>query len=164
MSKYLLNNRNKYKASVYGAISITSVSLNSQNEIKNVVYHVHSNFTARNAGPIFSNIVATAVLKTYDSTQSIQVNLHPFPSTVKETSIYSARSESTIVTFIMLAIPCIPAGITPLMLLPFYHPSYAAFIVSPLLCCFHCINRLMLLSFYHPSYAAFIVSPLLCSH
>eukprot|EP01041_Mallomonas_annulata_P008266 gene8266-17008_t len=66
MSQYLYNSRKDYEASKFGAYSINDIE-----------YGVHS-------GPVFSNLLADSLIKSYNKTTSIKTRIYPLFNTITE--------------------------------------------------------------------------------
>ena len=120
MSHYLHNNRDNYEASTFGAISIglldsdmddTSYTMTSSTStIRRFEYAIHANYTATHAGHVFNSLAAESVMRSYKSDATLNMFLHPLPNTYEEEKRYDSFNQDVIVTFVMLAAPCIPAA------------------------------------------------------
>merc|ERR1711871_568275 len=120
ISYYLHNNRDQYEASTFGAVSIgmldsdmsdtTYAMASSTSTIRRFQYVIHANYTATHAGHIFNTLTAEAVLRSYQSDATLNMYLHPLPKTYQEEKRFDSFNQDLIVTFVMLAAPCIPAA------------------------------------------------------
>ena len=120
MSYYLHNNRKNYEASTFGAVSIgmldsdtndtTYAMTSSTSAIRRFQYAIHANYTATHAGHVFNTLTAEAVLRSYRSDATLSMYLHPLPKTYQEEQRFDSFNQDVIVTFVMLAAPCIPAA------------------------------------------------------
>ena len=111
MSYYLLSNTNRYATSVVGAMSLTNIGVNGTNGQLNAAQAIiHGNFTCQYAGPLYSTLLGDAVLKSIAPASSITMSLHPLPLTNNEATIIGNYQVNLIATFILLAIPYVPAA------------------------------------------------------
>ena len=112
MSQYILSNRNDYAASQIGAFSIDSLSFSLKNpeSIASASYVIHGNYSALHSGPLYASIMADTVVKTIDSAASINIKLFPLPNTYNQKARLSNFNVNLVVTFILLAVPYVPAA------------------------------------------------------
>mmetsp|Transcript_30098 Transcript_30098/g.30579 ORF Transcript_30098/g.30579 Transcript_30098/m.30579 type:complete len:1840 (-) Transcript_30098:237-5756(-) len=110
MSYYLLDHREDFEASKFGAYSIGKTERNGTNGIFNLRYFLHGNYTAIHAGPIFSNVMANTLVRSYDTVYSITTRLNPFDLTKAEETDINQISVFFLVSFIMIAMPFSPAA------------------------------------------------------
>jgi len=114
MSYFLLANRDEYRASRYGAVTFNNILYNDSSvnsgAISRVDYVTHANFTGVHAGPIYTNMLAEAVLHTVNSGASITLRMHPLPQTTKEKELFDNFNVSTVVNLISIALAFIPAA------------------------------------------------------
>ena len=111
VSRALRRPATKYRASVIGALSFTYLSGDvPSGQINNVAYLIHGNFTAVFAGPLYAQFVGDTVLKTITSRASIKTNINPLPFTATQNTVISNYQVNIVVTFILLAIPYVPAA------------------------------------------------------
>lgn len=111
MSSYMFSARNDYQASTFAAISFVSiVNSPTKGHLTALNYLVHSNYTAVHASHVFNTLTVEAALKQYNPTVSLKLNLHSLPNTYRQAASYSSYNTDLVVTFIMLAVPCIPAA------------------------------------------------------
>ena len=111
MSRALRNPATKYRASVVGALSFTSIAGDAPSgQVIDVEYLVHGNFTAVYAGPLYAQFVADSVLKTITPKASVRANINPLPLTSIQNTVVSNYQVNIVVTFILLAIPYVPAA------------------------------------------------------
>jgi ATP-binding cassette subfamily A (ABC1) protein 3 len=75
-----------------------------------VKYVIHSNYTAVHATPLFSALTAAGIINHIDPTTSLKVNIFPLPLTSREDSLVSSYNVDLVATFLLLAIPYIPAS------------------------------------------------------
>ena len=71
---------------------------------------MHANFTAAHSAPIFTTVIAEALARYFDPTVTVKMNLHPFPSTYRQSMQLASYNLDLVVTFILLAVPFIPAA------------------------------------------------------
>ena len=114
MSQYLLDHRENYKASRYGAVSFHEIYMNESSvnngSISSVTYSVHANFSGVHSSPVTNQLVAQAVLRSLDEASSLTMRLHPLPETVKQDDMFNQWSLSDLVIFMALGISFVPAG------------------------------------------------------
>lgn len=114
MSSFLLNRRNDFAATRYGAVSFHQISTNkstvNNGTISNVKYSVHGNFTGVHSTPVVNHLVAQAIVHSFDSDTTVTMRLHPLPETVKQDNMFSQWNVTNLVIFIALAISFVPAG------------------------------------------------------
>jgi len=116
-SQYLWNHREKYKASQFGAFTFSNgpdascFSPSYPGWRCNAQYYLHANFTALHAAPLFGMMLADGVLRSKDSTASLSVSVHPLPFTSRQSEQATGYATDTVVTFLMLAVPFVPAAI-----------------------------------------------------
>jgi len=109
MSLYLLEHRSDYQASTFGAVSFLQLSKDIP-LLGSVEYLIHANYTAVHSSHIFNSLVASSVLKIWDPSASIFVDMHPFPNTYIEEHLFAGFNLGILVDFLLLAAPCIPAA------------------------------------------------------
>ena len=112
MSRSILANRKDYAASQIGAFSFYDIqgSLKNPATVKSVKYVIHGNYSALHSGPLYASIMADTVIKSIDQTASVKVKLNPLPITFYEKAELSNFNVNLIVTFILLAVPYVPAA------------------------------------------------------
>ena len=112
MSQYILGNRNVYAASQIGAFSIDSLTFSSRtpSSVASASYVIHGNYSALHSGPLYASIMADTIVKTINPAASISISLFPLPSTYVEKSFLEDFNVNLVVTFILLAIPYVPAA------------------------------------------------------
>ena len=111
VSLALTNPTTTYQASVMGALSFTKVEGDpTTKQITDVSYIIHGNYTAVYAGPLYAQFIGDTVLKTINPLGSIKTNIHPLPLTSQQNTIVSNYQTQIVVTFIMLAVPYVPAA------------------------------------------------------
>jgi ATP-binding cassette, subfamily A (ABC1), member 3 len=106
MSKHLLETRNKYKASRYGAASWLLVNKTGGQ----FGYAVHANYTGVHAAPVFANMINSAILRLYDPSASISTTLRQLPITANEKRQATGFDSFYVCVMILLATPFIPAA------------------------------------------------------
>lgn len=77
IDSYLLSSMNDFKASRYGAFTFEKISADTGT----YQFNTHANFTAAHAAPIFANVMANAILKSYAPTNTIKGVINPLPPT-----------------------------------------------------------------------------------
>ena len=90
MSQFLLSPPTTYGGSVVGALTMVNVVTDGASTAGRptvVQAIVHGNFTCQFAGPIYSALLADAVVKQYTPTGSISFAMYPFPLTYSETTV-----------------------------------------------------------------------------
>ena len=118
MSRYLFNSREDYEASRYGAVSFEAITSdnNASSVLSGVQYIVHSNFTGVHAAPLFQSLVADAAIRSIaaavgsDTSYTISLSVHPLPTTKREDEFTTGFSASLLASFVLLAMPYIPAA------------------------------------------------------
>lgn len=111
VSLALASPTSKYQASVIGALSFTKVEGDpASKQITSVGYIIHGNYTAMYAGPLYAQFIGDTVLKTVTPLGSIKTNINPLPLTTNQNSVVSNYQTGLVVTFIMLAVPYVPAA------------------------------------------------------
>jgi hypothetical protein len=114
MSRFLFDHRADFETSTFGAVSFSYTqydpSNSSQNYLADLEYFIHANFSAPHSSHIFNTLVVDSMLKSYDPSASLLMNMHTFPSTHREKTQFASYNLDLVVTFIMLAAPCIPAA------------------------------------------------------
>jgi ATP-binding cassette, subfamily A (ABC1), member 3 len=114
MSRFLLDHREAYQASRYGAVSFHEVFSDdlavNNGSVSSVSYSVHANFSGVHASPVTNQLVAEAVLRSLDPGASLTMRLHPLPETKKQEDFFSQWSVTNLVIFTALAIAFVPAG------------------------------------------------------
>jgi ATP-binding cassette subfamily A (ABC1) protein 3 len=108
MSYFLLENREDFKASRFGATTFFELETSAAD--KKVSYVVHANFTGVHAGPLFAHLVADAATRVYNAATSITLRLHPLEETDREETQYSSFNATNVILFMLLALPFIPAS------------------------------------------------------
>lgn len=109
LSTWLSNHKDDNKAMQVGAVTYISTNY-SDSHISSVKYAVHSNFTAVHGAPLTNALVGQGVVQSINPSAALKFNIHPFPLTGRETAVYDSFNANLIATFILLAIPFIPAG------------------------------------------------------
>ena len=107
----LLNNRNNYEASSYGAIGWSSAG-NFSVEGRSAAfyaYEVFVNYTAAHAAPIFEALAQSAILEEVLGS-TVTYNNHPMPQTKKQETVAGEVNSFAAVMIVLLSIPSIPAG------------------------------------------------------
>ena len=104
VSDYLLNHRNDYASSQFGAVSFTNASIYSME------YIIHPNYTGVHAGPLFSRLVVDGAIRRIAPSASISISIYPLPTTYKQNQVLNNYNVDTVVIFILLAIPFVAAG------------------------------------------------------
>ena len=110
VSSSLFSKRKDYQASTFGAVSFINYVKNNNNDLKEMKYYIHANYSAAHASHLFNTLVVDAAIKTYNSSYSLNMNLHTLPNTYKQKTTFSSYNTALVVTFILLAAPCIPAA------------------------------------------------------
>lgn len=110
ISEYLFDHRSDRQASTFGAFTLTNVAFSITRSLRSVSYILHGNFTARHAGPVMQSIMANSIISSFDSSASVTSRIHPLPLTKVEREITQSRNVDNIVTFLLLAIPYVPAS------------------------------------------------------
>lgn len=113
MSQFINLHKKDYAATIEGAVSFLEIANNSAGtgtSTSTYKYVVHSNYSAVHGAPLVASLVASSILRFIDPITSLQVNLYPLPSTVQESTIADNFNVNLIVTFLLLAIPYIPAS------------------------------------------------------
>lgn len=113
MSQFLFDHRSDFKSSTFGAVSFnafTWMTSGSQKYLEDLDYFIHANYTAPHSSHIFNTLVIDALLQSYNSSTSLLINMHTFPNTYREESLSAGINLYFVITFIMLAAPCIPAA------------------------------------------------------
>jgi len=100
----LLQTRNDYKTSRYGAYSFTSINDES------VEATIHTNFTGIHALPIFLGAMNEALLGFLGSDATITVSSYPVPLTASFDEYDASGEGFNVSIFILLAFAFIPAG------------------------------------------------------
>lgn len=117
MSSFLLKDRLNIAASKYGAYVFTKdntiVNTQGNNELmpdENVAtYAVFHNTTAIHGGPIFMNLMNSAILKSKTASGSIVARTHPLPFTKRQGALISAIMTFSAAIIIVMAFAFIPA-------------------------------------------------------
>ena len=104
MTDYLLNHKNDYEAMIVG----TYTMLNTKT--KQTVFSVSTNYTAVFALPVYQQVMVDATVRSLDSSASVSTNIYPFPETKRQMDRISNFNVDLVATFIMLAIPFVPAA------------------------------------------------------
>ena len=112
MSRYILEHRNDRTASQIGAFSFYDIdySAKTPSSVKSASYVIHGNYSALHSGPLYASILADTVVKSISSTASVTVNLNPLPFTFQQQAVLSNFNVNLVVTFILLAVPYVPAA------------------------------------------------------
>ncbi len=113
--------RDNLKASQFGSAAFADYytpAYNNQNLDATVElqWYLYSNFTGRYAAPLTHALVSEGLARSFDSSITVDVSIHPFPLTYIESKLATSYNIDTVTTFIMLAMPFVAA-------------SFAAFIV-----------------------------------
>jgi ATP-binding cassette, subfamily A (ABC1), member 3 len=109
MSEYLSNRRTDREAMQVAGLTYTQTNFVSSH-ISDVHYVVHSNYTAIHGAPLGSAYAIDGIVQSIDPDASVTVKLHPLPFTGQEAKIFNSYNANLIATFVMLAIPFIPAS------------------------------------------------------
>ncbi len=99
-----LADKSDYEAMMVGGIGFLATASKFNQ------YILTANFSAIYAVPLYQQLVASATAKNLDSTYSISTSYSPFPDTKREDDEYSNYNVDLVVTFIMLALPFVPAS------------------------------------------------------
>jgi ATP-binding cassette, subfamily A (ABC1), member 3 len=112
MSKYILERRKDYAASQIGAFSFYDIGLSAKtpSSIARASYVIHGNYSALFSGPLYASILADTVVKSINPKASVTVSINPLPFTYNQETELSNFNVQLIVTFILLAVPYIPAA------------------------------------------------------
>ena len=109
ISQYMLDKKDDYKASMYGAYSFVDLSL-ANGHISKIVYIPHANFTGLHAAPLFSALITDATVRTFNSKAGVNTQIHPLPLTAQEQSVSNSFSLSTLIDFILFGIAFCPSA------------------------------------------------------
>jgi ATP-binding cassette, subfamily A (ABC1), member 3 len=74
------------------------------------VFILHANYTGRHASPLIAAIVSDGFMKSLDPSASVSVTVFPLPSTFKQKATLSGYNVDTVVTFILIAVSFVAAG------------------------------------------------------
>jgi ATP-binding cassette, subfamily A (ABC1), member 3 len=112
MSRYILEHRKDRAASQIGAFSFYDIgySAKTTTSVNSASYVIHGNFSALHSGPLYASILADTVVKSISPTASVKVNLNPLPITYHQKTLLSNYNVNLVVTFILLAVPYVPAA------------------------------------------------------
>jgi ATP-binding cassette, subfamily A (ABC1), member 3 len=121
MSTFLLENKNSYAATKYGAILFTqngtivdsSVSGNFvDNPSSNAItYSVFHNTSAQHAGPLFMNLINSAILAVSNGTAAfISTHNFPLPLTALELKFALSRQSFSVIQVVLIATSFVPAS------------------------------------------------------
>lgn len=114
MSRFLLDHRTDHQASRYGAVSFHDLQTNksaiNNGSLSSVSYSVHGNFSGVHSCPVTVQLVAEAVVLSFDPSASVTMRLHPLPETEKQKDTFNQWSVTHLVIFLALAIAFVPAG------------------------------------------------------
>jgi ATP-binding cassette subfamily A (ABC1) protein 3 len=104
MTAYLSANKDDFEAMVVGAYSMTN------DAAKSVRFTLASNYTCTYGVPVMQQLMADATVKTLNPGVSISTALYPLPETKRQDDLFSNYNVDLVVTFIMLAVPFVPAS------------------------------------------------------
>jgi hypothetical protein len=96
MSLYLYEHRNDYKSTFFGAVSFPNdpsfpiSSITNVEYLEKLTYYIHANYSAPHSSHIFSTMVVDSVLKTYNSSASLLINMHTMPNTYREADLFAS--------------------------------------------------------------------------
>jgi len=109
VSEWLSVHKDDNKAMQVGAVTYVNTSfINSH--VSNVSHVVHSNFTAVHGAMVATIIADNGIIKSINPSASLSMSIHPLPLSGRETSIFESFNANLIATFLLLAIPFIPAA------------------------------------------------------
>lgn len=113
-SYYLYNHKTDYAASQISAVTFSMISNSTSangNSYTQVQYYLHANYTALHSGPLMSTLVAQGIVGSLSSgSATVTITNYPLPTTTNQNNILSNYNTDLVVTFILLAIPFIPAA------------------------------------------------------
>jgi len=104
MTNYLMSHKNDYEAMIVGTYCMTNTIA------KSVEFTVSTNYTALFAVPVYQQILADATVRSINSAASISTAYYPLPETGRQDALFSNYNVDLVVTFIMLAVPFVPAS------------------------------------------------------
>ena len=104
VSRFLVDNKNDNQAMIVGSIAMTNVVT------KAVRFTLSTNYTAVYAVPLYQSIMADATVKSMLPQASVSTAFQPFPETKRQNDLFTNYNVDLVVTFILLAIPFVPAS------------------------------------------------------
>jgi len=104
MTNFLMSHKNDYEAMMVGAYCMTNTA------DKSVQFTVSTNYTALFGVPIYQQILADATVKSMNPAASISTSFYPLPETGRQDALFSNYNVDLVVTFMMLAVPFVPAS------------------------------------------------------
>jgi len=104
VTKYLLSHKNDYEAMIVGTYTMSSTST------KSIEYTTSTNYTAVYGVPVYQQMMADATVHSLDSSASVATAMYPFPETRRQSDLFQNFNVDLVVTFIMLAVPFVPAA------------------------------------------------------
>ena len=110
VTQYLYDNREDYQASSVGSYMLLSTTTTLSSNAREFTYVTAMNYSAIFAAPVTNALLMEAFFKTFDSSYSLNVNFHPLPDTARQDELYSNYNQDLVVTFILLALPFVPAA------------------------------------------------------
>ena len=104
MSTYLFNNMNAQESMRVGGYVFDSTT---NREMSFIAY---TNYSAVYAVPLYQTLMVDATVRSINPTASVTSRFFPLPPTKNQDDFYSNYNVDLVVTFIMLAIPFVPAA------------------------------------------------------
>ena len=114
MSSYLWQKRASYKAATFGAYVFAGAPSATYSALSNTLQTVvQVNYTALHAAPLFQALLIDGLVRSQDpaGTASVSASMKPFDFTARQSVIVGGYQTDTVVTFLLLAVPFVPAAI-----------------------------------------------------